>query len=146
GRKIQDRRSALPAPGSGAVGSHPPAPENSFEPRARPRALERTASDLSSAGAAALGGKPAPAARARERSFLRRSAPPDHPAAPARRRALRRPRRPRRRLRRALANSARSARRAGRCRGRLDALGEGHFSRRASERTADLLVLLRTFQ
>jgi len=28
----------------------------------------------------------------------------------------------------------------------LDALGEGHFSRRASERTADLLVLLRTFQ
>lgn len=28
----------------------------------------------------------------------------------------------------------------------LDALGEGHFSRRAGERTADLLVLLRTFQ
>jgi len=28
----------------------------------------------------------------------------------------------------------------------LDALGEGHFSRRASERTADLLVLLRAFQ
>ena len=28
----------------------------------------------------------------------------------------------------------------------LDALGEGHFSQRASERTSQLLVLLRTFQ
>ena len=60
--------------------------------------------------------------------------------------ALCRHRRSRRRLRRAMADAARFARWSGRPALALAALSEGHFNQRTGERTAQLLVLLQTFQ